>query len=163
MKKFLLILCISLLTYSGVAQSTYGDISLEQKGDFKGAESSVLKAAAYLFTSKYDKDDLDRLYAIEFIIKWMSGTPDYKFELNEKFSKPFVNETDLMGLYMAGMARYAIQNKSKNPDPSTICLNAIKLVIEYSSKSANNLKQTAEMKKIASAIKKGTLEKYFGI
>jgi hypothetical protein len=37
------------------------------------------------------------------------------------------------------------------------------MVINYSNKVANNLKQTGELKKIAAALKKGELEKYFGI
>ncbi len=163
MKK-LFILCL-LFNFASTcfAQSPYSEVSLKQKDEFKLAESYVLKAANYLFTSKYDKDDLERLYAIEFVMKWMSGTSDYQFELNEKFSKAFADQTDLLGLYMAGMAKYALENKSKTLSASIIGFNSVKMVLEYSSKAANNLKQTGEMKRMASALKKGELEKYFGI
>jgi len=83
--------------------------------------------------------------------------------MNEKFMKPFVEETDLLGLYMGAVAKFAIEHKEQVKDANTINLNAVKMVINYSSKPANNLKQTGELKKLATALKKGELEKYFGI
>ena len=163
MRKLLLLLIFSLTGIASFTQSTYANIKLEAKEDYQQAEPSVLKASDYLFTSKYDKDDLERLYAIEFIMKWMGGTPDFSFEMNEKFMKPFVEETDLLGLYMGAVAKFAIEHKEQVKDANAINLNAVKMVIDYSNKPANNLKQTGELKKLATALKKGELEKYFGI
>ena len=163
MRKILYLIIASCFAVGSLAQSAYSEIKLEEKEDYKLAEPSVLKASEYLFTSKYDKDDLERLYAIEFIMKWMGGTPDFAFELNEKFTKPFLHETDLLGLYMGALAKFAIENKNLSQDVNTVNLNAVKMVINYSSKPANNLKQTGELKKMAAALKKGELEKYFRI
>ena len=162
MRKLLLLLACFFALYTN-AQNAYDEIKLEAKEDYKLAEPAVLKASNYLFTSKYDKDDLERLYAIQFIMRWMNGTPDFTFELEEKFSKPFLQETDLLGLYMSGLAKYAIEHKEQAKDKKRLSLNAVKMVIEYSNKSSNNLKQTSELKKMATALKKGELEKYFGI
>jgi hypothetical protein len=162
MRKFLFMLAFFLALYAN-GQNIYSEIKLDAKEDYKLAEPSVIKASNYLFTSKYDKDDLERLYAIEFIMRWMGGTPDFSFELDEKFSKPFLHETDLLGLYMSALAKYAIEHKEQAKDSKKLSLNAVKMVIEYSNKSANNLKQTGELKKMATALKKGELEKYFGI
>ena len=163
MKKFLALTIAAGIAISSFAQSSYSNIKLEEKEDYKIAESTVLKASEYLFTTKYDKEDLERLYAIEFIMKWMNGTPDFNFELNEKFTKPFLHETDLLGLYMGALAKFAIEHKDQAKDATTLNLNAVKIIIGYSSKPANNLKQTGELKKMAAALKKGELEKYFGI
>jgi len=163
MKKLLVAIIVILFSTISFSQSSYSDIKLEDKADFHSAEPSVLKATNYLFTTKYDKDDLERLYAIEFIMKWMGGTPDFNFELNEKFTKPFLHETDLLGLYMGAVAKYAIEHPDLAKDANAINLNAVKLIINYSSKPSNNLKQTGELKKMADALKKGELEKYFGI
>ena len=163
MKKLFFLLSFAFITITGFSQSAYNEIKLEEKGDYQLAEASVVKASNYLFTTKYDKEDLERLYAIEFITKWMMGTSDFTFELNEKFTRPFLHETDLMGLYMAAIAKYAIEHKSQSNEANTIYLNAAKMIIEYSSKPSNNLKQTGELKKMATALKKGDLEKYFGI
>ena len=152
-----------LLSVTALAQSPYSTVKLETPGDYKLAEPAVLKATNYLFTSKYDKDDLERLYAIEFIMKWMGGTPDFNFEISEKFTNPFMADTDLLGLYMGAVARYALENRTQSKEPEKVNLNAAKMVINYSSKPANNLKQTGELKKMAAALKKGELEKYFGM
>lgn len=162
MRKVLsLFFCFAVLYTS--AQNSYSEIKLEAKEDYQLAEPSVLKASNYLFTSKYDKEDLERLYAIEFIMRWMSGTPDFNFELDEKFSKPFLHETDLLGLYMSALAKYAIEHKAQANDSKQLSLNAIRMVIDYSNKPANNLKQSGELKKMSAALKKGELEKYLGI
>ena len=163
MKKFLALTIAAGIAISSFAQSSYSNIKLEEKEDYKIAEATVLKASEYLFTTKYDKEDLERLYAIEFIMKWMNGTPDFSFELNEKFTKPFLHETDLLGLYMGALAKFAIEHKDQAKDATTVNLNAVKIIIGYSSKPSNNLKQTGELKKMAAALKKGELEKYFGI
>ncbi len=163
MRKLSLLIIVSISGFFSLAQSAYSDIKLEEKADFQLAEPFVLKASNYLFTSKYDKDDLERLYAIEFIMKWMGGTTDYSFEINEKYTQPFIHETDLLGLYMGAVAKYALEHKSQAKDVNAISLNAVKMVINYSSKQINNLKQTGELKKLATALKRGELEKYFGI
>ena len=163
MRKFSLFFFTAFLSITSFTQSSYSEIKLETKDDYHSAESSVLKASNYLFTTKYDKDDLERLYAIEFIMKWMGGTPDFSFELDEKFTKPFLHETDLLGFYMSALAKFAIEHKEQSKNANVLNLGAVKMIIDYSNKPANNLKQTGELKKIASALKKGELEKYFGI
>ena len=162
MRNFLLLFLI-LIGVNSSGQSAYNEIKLETTGDYKLAEPSVLKAANYLFTTKYDKENLERLYAIEFIMKWMGGTPDFTFEVDENFTKPFISETDLLGLYMSAIAKFALEHKTKADDTRAVNLGAAKMVAEYSNKSSNNLKQTGELKKMATALKKGELEKYFGI
>ena len=162
--KYCCLTILSLLfSFFVFAQSPYGDVKLEAPEDYRIAEPSVLKATNYLFTTKYDKDDLERLYAIEFIMKWMGGTPDYDFVLSENFTKPFLHETDLLGFYMAAIAKFILENKTQAKETTKVNISAAKMIIDYSNKAANNLKQTGELKKMAAASKKGELEKYFGI
>lgn len=162
MKKLLFLFFTIFLVSFSYAQS-FSDIKLEAGSDYAGAEPEVLKAANYLFTTKFDPDDLERLYATELVMKWMAGTPEYTFEISEKFAKPFLKENELMNLYMAAMAKFALENKDKASDANAVGFNAVKAVIEYSNKSANNIRQTSEIKKMAAALKKGELEKYLGI
>ena len=157
---FILALFLSITSF---AQSPYSTIKLETPGDYKVAEPAVLKATNYLFASKFDKEDLERLYAIEFIMKWMGGTPDFTFELSENFTKPFLDDTDLLGFYMGAVAKFALEHKAQAKETNVVNLNAAKMIVEYSSKAGNNLKQTGELKKMATALKKGELEKYFEI
>jgi hypothetical protein len=163
MRKFLLLITLTIFAIVSFAQSAYSDVKLDAKTDYQLAETSVLKATTYLFTSKYDTDDLERLYAIEFIMKWMQGTPDFSFEIDEKFTKPFLHETDLLGLYMGAIAKFALEHRDQAKDAAKLNLIEVKMVIDYSNKASNNLKQTGELKKMATALKKGELEKYFGM
>ena len=163
MKNFLVLFLILMIALTSSGQSAYDNIKLEDAGDYKLAESSVLKAANYLFSTKYDKEDLERLYAIEFIMRWMGGTPDFTFDVDENFTKPFSTETDLLGLYMSAIAKFALEHKTQAKDTKAINLGAAKMVVDYSNKPSNNLRQTGELKKMATAMKKGELEKYFGI
>ena len=163
MRNFLLLVLILMIGIASSGQSLYSDIKLETTEDYKLAEPSVLKAANYLFTTKYDKEDLERLYAIEFIMKWMGGTPDFTFEVDENFTKPFLSETDLLGLYMSAIAKFALEHRQLASDINSVNLGAAKMIVDYSNKPSNNLKQTGELKKMATALKKGELEKYFGI
>jgi len=163
MKIFLVLFLSLTIALASSGQSAYNDIKLKEPGDYKRAESSVLKAADYLFSTKYDKEDLERLYAIEFIMKWMGGTPDFTFEVDEKFTKPFLSETDLLGLYMSAIAKFALEHQAQATDSKAINISAAKMIVDYSNKPSNNLKQTGELKKMATASKKGELEKYFGI
>ena len=159
MKIFLVLFLSLTIALASSGQSAYNDIKLKEPGDYKRAESSVLKAADYLFSTKYDKEDLERLYAIEFIMKWMGGTPDFTFEVDENFTKPFLSETDLLGLYMSAIAKFALKPKAQATDTKAINLAAAKMIVDYSNKPSNNLKQTGELKKMAIASKKGELEK----
>src|SRR5215203_136252 len=163
MKIFLVLFLSLTIALASSGQSAYNDIKLQEPGDYKRAESSVLKAADYLFSTKYDKEDLERLYAIEFIMKWMGGTPDFTFEVDENFTKPFLSETDLLGLYMSAIAKFALKHQAQATDTKAINISAAKMIVDYSNKPSNNLKQTGELKKMATASKKGELEKYFGI
>jgi len=91
------------------------------------------------------------------------GTPDFTFEVDENFTKPFLSETDLLGLYMSAIAKFALEHRQLASDINSVNLGAAKMIVDYSNKPSNNLKQTGELKKMATALKKGELEKYFGI
>lgn len=163
MKKLFLLFLFLFFCALCFAQASFSEIKLDLGSDYRAAEKNVIKAVTYLFTTKYDEDDLERLYATEFIMKWMAGTPDYTFEINEKFSRTFVQDPELLNLYMSALAKLALERQDKAKDGNYLGLNAAKMVIQYSSKPANNLKQTSELKKMSGALKKGELEKYFGI
>ena len=163
MIKLVLTVILSITLFGVGAQSPYSEVKLEEKTDYLLAEKKVLQASTFLFTTRFDKEDLDRLYAIEFIMKWMTGTPDFSFDINDTFSKAFANDADLLGLYMAAVVKFTLENKGKALNNMLVGFNATKMLIEYSNKTSNNLKQSGELKKMSAALKKGELEKYLGI
>ncbi len=76
----------------------------------------------------------------------MSGTPDYNFTLDEQATKFAKRNDDLLGLYMAAMTKYVLENKADYKDQNKIKLNAVKFIIAYASDDKNKVKINSELK-----------------
>jgi hypothetical protein len=136
----------------------YDNVKLEQASDYKIADSFAVIASTYLFTTPFEKNDIQRLKSLSFIIKWMSGTPDYNFTLDEVAGKLIKGNDDLLGLYMAAMAKYSLQNKASAKNVKLVKLNAITILLNYCEDANNNIKMTKQLKKLSEAKAKGELE-----
>ena len=159
MRKIFFIL-LSFYTSFSFAQglTNFDSIKLENASDCKAAEPYALEASNYIFSTPFHKDDINRLKSLQFIIKWMSATPDYQFALDEVASKLLKGSDDLLGLYMAGMTKYVLENPGNAGDAKAVKLNAITILLNYSDNPANNVKSTKNLKKLSEAKAKGQLE-----
>ncbi len=109
MKPFLTLL-LALFCYSSFAQSPdYESIKLGNKEECTAAEPSAIQACTYIFSTPFEKNDLARLNALAFIIKWMSATPDFSFTIDETAIKSMKGNDDLVGLYLAAMTKYSLE------------------------------------------------------
>jgi hypothetical protein len=88
----------------------------------------------------------------------MSGTPDYSFTLDQVAGK-IIKDNDLLGQYMAAMAKYALENKAASKNLKLVKLNAITSLLDYCENKDNNMKMTRQLKKLSEARAKGELEK----
>src|SRR5688572_24522752 len=110
MRKLLLaILLFSAINSYAQTLPNFDEIRLDQATDYKNADNHVLTAATYLFSTPLEKNNIDRLKSLQFIIKWMTGTPDYTFTIDKVATDVTKGNDDLVGLYMAGMAKYCIE------------------------------------------------------
>lgn len=159
MKKIILLLCLFACNY-GFSQSlpNYDKVKMEQKSDYVEADKVALIAANYLLSTPYQKNDLNRLQSLQFIIKWMSGSPDFSFTLDDVASKITKGNDDLLGLYMTAMSKFALENREAAADAKVMKLNAVKTLIAYCENEDNNIKMTKQLTKLAEANKKGELE-----
>ena len=137
----------------------YDNVKMEQKSDYKEADKVALIAANYLFSTPYEKNDLSRLRSLKFIIKWMSGSPDFSFSLDGVATKISKGNDDLLGQYMAAMSKFALENREAASDEKKMKLNAIKLLLAYCEVERNNMKMSKELRKLSEANKKGELER----
>jgi hypothetical protein len=137
----------------------YDAIRLETSSDYAAADSFALTASNFLLSTPFEKDSPDRLKSLQFIIKWMTGTPDYSFSLDNTASKILKDSDDLLGLYMACMTKFCLENKTSSRDKRLIKLNSMKLLLAYVENPKNNIKMTRQLRKISEADKKGELEK----
>ena len=157
MKRLLLTLSLVLTLNLANAQSApdYSKYPLEKEEDFAKAKEAALQTANYLLGNPVSKDPQQRLEAMQYLLMWMQGTPDYTFAIDGTFS--LVGEDQqIMGLYLASMIKYHIVNevKESNEDASVATL---KTLAEYINNLKNNVNPTADLKKVVEAHKKGTL------
>jgi len=164
MKKIvaMLWLAITVLFYGSARSQTLpaiDEIKMEQSSDYDKAEPFVLQTANYLLSSIYDKNNPDRVKAIQFIIKWMSGSAHYSFRMDETSAKIAKGNDDVMAVYMAAMTKYVIENKEGSKDPKLVKLNAVKYTLDYCGNPIFKMRMTKYLKKLAEAREKGELEK----
>jgi hypothetical protein len=138
----------SQLSYSQTLPN-FEEISLKQPSDYKSAEPNVLTAANYIFSTPVKEDNPDRKMALSFIIRWMSGTPDFNFELGASDTKISKGSPDIFGLQMAAMSKYVIENPANAKDKQLVRDNSLDMVVQYCQKPENNIKMTKALKKYA--------------
>jgi hypothetical protein len=132
-------------------------IPLTRASEYKAAEPSVLRASVYVLSMPFSKDDQSRIHCVKFILKWMTGTPDYSFTFGESKTKYFKNQSDLMGLYIAAMSKYALENPATSKDQNAVGVNAMVAVLTYSNNPTNNINMTQPMKRLWEANEEGKL------
>ncbi len=160
MKRLLLAFVILLsVCAKGQTVPDFDLIKLEKTADYKAAEPFALQTAVYMLSTPVGKDNSEnRLKSMQFLVKWMTGTPDYSFVLDETTSKIGSGDKDIFGIYMAAMVKYSIDNKAIARDTKQVKLNAISMLIDYCENKSNNVRMTKQLKKLSEAKAKGQLE-----
>ncbi|MEO6730292.1 MAG: hypothetical protein ABIN01_03665 [Ferruginibacter sp.] len=159
MKKIIILLLVFWSSYMNAQTLLSVDhIKLEKASDYKAAEPFVLQTATYLLSSPLKKDDTDRMNLLGFIGKWMHGTPDYSFAFSDIVTKIGKDNNDIIGLYMAAMTKYTLENKAPSRDAKVVKLNALILLLNYCENKDNNIRMTKQLKKLSEAREKGQLE-----
>jgi hypothetical protein len=133
-------------------------IKLEKASDYKAADPFVLQTANFLLSSPFTKDNAERTNSLRFISKWMHGTPDYSFVLNDMADKIGKDNNDLLGLYVAALAKFTLENKAVAKDPKLLKLNSVNLLLNYCENHDNNIKMSKQLKRLSEARQKGQLE-----
>src|SRR5436190_20473033 len=85
-------------------------IKLEKAPDYKLAEPYALQTANFILSTPFKKEDKDKINSLNFIGKWMNGTPDYSFALGDIEDK-IGKDNDVIALYMVAKAKYILENK----------------------------------------------------
>lgn len=161
MRKFLIIPAFFVSSLIAHAQSStdYTSIKLEAKEDYTvDVDKAALQAARLILSTPDNDKDVSRLGAAQFLIRWMSGTPTYKFVLDERAGK--FAKGDLLIVYMAAMAKYSLEHLADSQSEKVVQLNAIRSLLGYCRQF--EVKMAGELKRLNAADEKGELEKYMG-
>ncbi|PCI35367.1 MAG: hypothetical protein COB60_03545 [Flavobacteriaceae bacterium] len=150
MKKIILIIAIAFTSNLSIGQNFTELASFEFKSveSYKTEENKVLLCANYLFDNPANQSGLNRLTSIQYIMKWMKGSPDYNFVIEEKSMKLTKGNDDLLSLYMAAMSKVVLENKGEKLSNDEIYNQAEGILIEYCANSDNKMKPSRKIKKI---------------
>ena len=133
-------------------------IPLKEKGDYMKVESELLDASDYLLNKPLDKDDVSRYYAIQFIMRWMEGTPDYTFSINSEVTQISKKNDELMAIFFAAMTKYVLENKENANDEKIVRKQSLIMVLEYIENPKFVIKQDKNIKKYINAKNEGKLD-----
>lgn len=127
--------------------SVLKDAKLQNKEDYKAAEATVLELANYLFQNPAQKDEVDRLGAVRFIIRWMEGTPEYTFSIGQEAMEVTKGNDELAGLYFAAMSKVVLESPQQQLSDAEITGKAIDILVDYVSNEDNGIKPNKAIKK----------------
>jgi hypothetical protein len=135
--------------------STIKDVVLTDSVSCVKAQNQVLECAEYLLNNPC-KQELNSLYANDFIIQWMTKTSNYSFTIHQKFYKSIQSDVLLASRYYASMAKLAIE---KNTDITSddMQYEAIKEFLKYCSNTKNKVVINKKLQKYIDAHKSNTL------
>lgn len=158
------IICICLILFAAIelrAQTVpqFGHIKLASKKDFKQADSTVAQLSAYLLSIPINRDTATRISGAQFLMKWMEGTNEYTFVVNENNTRAFINNTNLMAVYMAALCQTALLHKP-GVDSKTVTLDGTRRLISYIDNPANNVIITPQLHELCNAKERGELESF---
>jgi len=160
MKTFFSILfcCIAFSAFSQ-ATSKYDNVPLNSAANCRKAEPQVILASDYVYSTPIEKENTTRKNAIAFIMKWMAGTADYSFGMDETISKIGSNDNDIIGMYFVCLAKYAL-SKGPGVDRDELKYNAYVLLATFCENPDNNYKPRGEVKKLIDAKNQNTLKEF---
>ena len=161
MKKVILFFLLTLsLSYSYAQElPNLKNIKLNKNSHYKDTEPIVLKVVNYLFETPIDKKNKARTDAGQFLIKWMNGTPEYTFYLEEKETNYFDTDSDLMLMYMAGLTKFTLENKSVK-DQKALVLGTMTVTLPYLNNQENKKSWSKDLWQLNEANQKGKLEQF---
>lgn len=150
MKKTILIIAILFTSNISIGQnfselSTYEFAKTE---NYKSEENNVLLCTNFLFNNPSDKEVMNRLNSIQFIMKWMAGTPDHTFDLDKKAMKLTKGSSNLLSLYMAAMTKVVLENKGEPLSSDQVYHKSEMILVYYCANPKNKIKPSKQIKKI---------------
>lgn len=162
MKSIVLFYCIFLCSLTAVFSQELPNlkhVKITKRAHFKEVEPIVLKVTNYLFATPVNHKNDSRKEAGQFLIKWMNDTPFDTFILEEKETNFFNTDTELMLMYMAGLTKYTLENKSITSQKEKI-LGAMQLILPYLDKQDDKKSWSKELWQLVDSYKTNKLEAF---
>ena len=142
-----LVLLVSSLNLFAQDYTSLDAGSLQKMEDYVKAEPKVLECSNFLLNTPHEANNLNRLSAMQYVLKWMEGT-DYTFSIDSKAAELTDGNNDLFGLYVTTMPKVVLENKGAKLSDEEIHNRVVDLLIAYCKNDKNNMKPTKKLKKM---------------
>lgn len=160
-------LLVMLLSVGSVSFSQnpeeWQELEFNTNEDYKIHEDKILECAKFVLSVPAEPTNPARKSALNALAKWMSGTPDYSFIIDESIGRLMEKNEAILSVYMAAMTKNVLEHKDAVPNTAEIKLDAFEKLLLYSENVNNKVPMTKELKKAIAARKKGKLKEYLGI
>ena len=147
---------VSIFTVKSQDFSTIKDAVLTDSLSCIQSETTVLECCNYLLSTGY-KQELNSLYARDYVTQWMTKTANYSFTLHEKFFKVIEDDVILTSRYFAALAKLAIESKYTITE-TELQSKAISDFITYCTTTKYKVVISKKLQKYVDAKKDNTLD-----
>lgn len=167
MKQFVLILLLT-IGYGNIISSqnfsSLKDVKFEDSDMYEEYLDQVFDCCYYVVQTPYDKKDIERFAAVDFITRWSKGSPSHTIKVSDKVKLLFEEREDLLSVYSGCYLKIILELEEN--DANIVEEKAIESVIRYCSNDKNKLKMTKGMKELSSLKSSGEIsnvEEYFAM
>ncbi|TLX73912.1 hypothetical protein E9993_13975 [Labilibacter sediminis] len=150
MKKSIILL-VTLILCGTLAKAQFShlkDVKLQSAKDYTEYTEQIFDCSDYILLTPYDKKDKERTTAINFVTRWLEGSPEYSFFISDNIKVITEERDDLLGLYTTCYAKIIVENEGAITNHEKIENLAINSLLEYCGNQINKVKPTKEMKNL---------------
>lgn len=156
-KKITVLFCIAFLSI--FAQQSFAQDLLKKlpttDEEFTASEPQVLATIAWLETTPFDDEGIDRLNQKALFLGWITNTPTVTLELNANVMTFTDKNPDLILTFMGGWTRFALENDYSTDNVGGSIAGIRSVIKVYKDQS---LKKDKEVEKLIELEAKGELE-----
>lgn len=127
----------------------------QSESDYKAMEKNVLASIDWMENTPMDQEPEKHKQQYEYLIAWISGSPDITIDLKANIVKFSEKNPELLIVFMGGWVRYALQNNYSN-DTFQGNLAGLKSVVKVYKTGV--FKQDKETAKLVQMERNGLLE-----
>jgi hypothetical protein len=131
---------------------------LEVAADYVPYEKDIITCSKWLDETPLDSATTKRDRASKFAIKWINGSPTVRVYINSIIINICEKNEKLLAVYMAGSARYQLENKETATETGAIKAGLTSMMTVY--KKGIKIKKSKEMEKIIKEAAKDKLDAF---
>lgn len=162
MKPLLIVICLLVSVISGGQTGKLpvipDSLRLDGTEDYRKVQPEVEKCLRWLCTAPYGQDIIFRSEANAFVLLWLSGTPDYRVDVQTRYVAGNTYEEELLFSLIHAKA-FLMMTKGAKWDERKLNLESLKIVCELID-SSEAFRKEKTLRPLMKAYRKEKLEEY---